>query len=106
METFDIVFEAGGAKGVGFIGALEVLLRSGHSLRRLLGCSAGAITATCVAAGYTPKEMLETAQEKQGDKPTFTTFLDPPAVEDFPAELRDKSDLGKIIKSAIDSSIK
>src|SRR5262249_61677485 len=68
METFDVVFEAGGAKGIAFVGALEVLMRSGHTIRRLIGCSAGAITATFVAAGYTPNEMLETTQEKRNGK--------------------------------------
>lgn len=106
METFDVVFEAGGAKGIAFIGALEVLLRSGHSLGRLLGCSAGAITATCVAAGYTPKEMLETAREKHSGQSGLASFLDPPALADFPAEMRERSDFSRLTKSAVDNAIK
>jgi predicted acylesterase/phospholipase RssA len=106
METFDVVFEAGGAKGIAFVGALEVLLRSGHTVRRLIGTSAGAITATCVAAGYTPKEMLETTQEKRNGKSALASFLDPPALADFPAEARDQSDFSKITKNSIDAAIK
>lgn len=106
METFDVVFEAGGAKGVAFIGALEVLLRSGHTTRRLLGTSAGAITATCLAAGYSHQEMLAVAREKHDDKPTFTTFLTPPALDDFPAEMRANSDFNKILQAAVDRALK
>jgi len=46
MATFDIVFEGGGAKGTAFVGALDVLFAAGHKHRRLIGTSAGAITAT------------------------------------------------------------
>jgi NTE family protein len=106
MEIFDIVFEAGGAKGIAFIGALEVLLRSGHVPRRLIGASAGAVTATCLAAGYTPGEMLEAASERREDRPTFLSFLHSPSIEDFPAELRAESDLGKAIKTGLESAVK
>ena len=57
-ETFDVAFEGGGIKGGAFLGALEVLFRK-HRTRRLIGTSAGALTATCLAAGYTPQELLE-----------------------------------------------
>jgi NTE family protein len=50
MAQFDIVFEGGGAKGSVFAGALEVLNQQGHTYRRLIGTSAGAISATLVAA--------------------------------------------------------
>src|SRR5262249_16562000 len=103
METFDLVFEAGGAKGVAFIGALEVLFRSGHKARRLIGTSAGAITATCVAAGFSPQELLEAAREKHDGKPTFSSFLDPPTPEDFSREMRENSELKKLLKSAMKS---
>ena len=44
MAEFDLVFEGGGAKGIVFVGALNALLAGGHSYRRLIGTSAGAIT--------------------------------------------------------------
>ena len=53
MASFDLVFEGGGAKGIAFVGALEILQQNNHSWRRLVGTSAGAITATLCAAGYT-----------------------------------------------------
>jgi predicted acylesterase/phospholipase RssA len=105
MEMFDVVFEAGGAKGLAFIGALEVLFRARHTIRRLIGCSAGAITATCLAAGYTTQELLEAAREKRGGKPTFTGFLDPPALADFPEEVREKSELNQLLKKTLDRAI-
>jgi predicted acylesterase/phospholipase RssA len=63
---YDLVFEGGGAKGMVFVGACEELFRRGHSFDRLLGASAGVITATLLATGYTPQEMLEALTEKEG----------------------------------------
>ena len=48
---YDLVFEGGGAKGMVFVGALHVFEAQGHTYGRLLGTSAGAITATLLAAG-------------------------------------------------------
>jgi NTE family protein len=55
---YDLVFEGGGAKGMVFVGALEEYFSRGHSAGRLLGTSAGAITAVLLAAGYTPAKLL------------------------------------------------
>jgi predicted acylesterase/phospholipase RssA len=79
---FDLVFEGGGAKGMSFVGALQAFAAGGHSPGRLLGTSAGAITATALAAGYTPDEiataLLETVDGKPDGKSVFTTFLGDP----------------------------
>ena len=92
MAKFDIVFEGGGAKGIAFAGALDVLFdRAGHEPRRLIGTSAGAITATLVAAGFTPTEVLGFVTEKKGGKPVFKTFMDVPKQSDFTPEEREKS---------------
>jgi len=78
--NYDLVFEGGGAKGMVFVGACEEFFGRGHSFGRLLGTSAGAITATLLAAGYTPKEMLEALVEKGPDgKSVFAGFMGPPA---------------------------
>ncbi|NOQ15090.1 MAG: patatin, partial [Methyloprofundus sp.] len=46
MQEYDLVFEGGGAKGSVFVGALEVFFKNERrKSRRLLGTSAGAITA-------------------------------------------------------------
>ena len=77
---YDIVFEGGGAKGMVFVGACEEFFKREHTFDRLLGTSAGAITATLLAAGYTPKEMLAALAEKGSDgKSVFTSFMGPPA---------------------------
>lgn len=77
---YDLVFEGGGAKGMVFVGACEEFFRRGHAFNRLLGTSAGAITATLLAAGYTPEEMLAALVEKDSDgKSVFTSFMGPPA---------------------------
>jgi NTE family protein len=75
---YDLVFEGGGAKGMVFVGACEEFFGRGHSFDRLLGTSAGAITATLLAAGYTPTEMLAALVEKEGDRSVFAGFMGPP----------------------------
>jgi NTE family protein len=91
MAEFDMVFEGGGAKGSAFAGALQVFLERGHKPRRLIGTSAGAITATMLAAGFTPKMMLEATNERLDGKPRFASFMDPPKDDDFSTEEKEKS---------------
>jgi len=87
MAVYDLVFEGGGAKGSGFAGALEALQHAGHTHRRLVGTSAGAITATFLAAHYTPQEMLAAVNERLPDhRPRFASFMDPPTASDFTDE--------------------
>lgn len=77
---YDLVFEGGGAKGMVFAGACEEFFARGHTFNRLLGTSAGAITAALLAAGYTTKEMLAALVEKDSDgKSVFSSFMGPPA---------------------------
>lgn len=73
-----------------FAGALEELFKGGqHTHGRLLGTSAGAITAVALAAGYTPNEMLLAMAEKDAeDKPVFESFLGKPAPFDEDAVRR------------------
>jgi predicted acylesterase/phospholipase RssA len=80
MSVIDMVFEGGGAKGMVFVGALEVLLRGGeHVTGRLLGTSAGAITAALLAARYTVNEMKAALVEQDANgRPVFESFLGAP----------------------------
>lgn len=55
----DLVFEGGGVKGIGLVGAVSVLLEHGYLPQNLAGSSAGAVTAALLAAGYTPSELKE-----------------------------------------------
>ena len=76
---FNLVFEGGGAKGLVFVGAIAEFEAQGYSYGRLLGTSAGAITATLLAAGFTAAELLEAVDEKlPNGKARFSTFMDIP----------------------------
>ena len=75
---YDLVFEGGGAKGMVFVGAYDELVKRGHTAGRLLGTSAGAITTVLLAAGYTPKEMLDALNERENGKPVFAGFMGEP----------------------------
>src|SRR5947199_3216887 len=56
-KKLDLVLEGGGMKGIGLVGALEVLEEHGYQLENVAGTSAGAIAATLLAAGYTADEL-------------------------------------------------
>ncbi|MCB9136057.1 MAG: patatin-like phospholipase family protein [Anaerolineales bacterium] len=78
---YDLVFEGGGAKGIVFVGAMQEFEARGHTVGRIMGTSAGAITATLLAAGYSAKQMLEVINERlpgPEKKPRFSTFMDVP----------------------------
>ena len=53
------VFKGGGAKGIAYVGALEALEMWDVKCVEVAGSSAGAITATLVACGYTAAEVIE-----------------------------------------------
>lgn len=79
---YDLVFEGGGAKGMVFVGAMQEFEARGHSYKRLLGTSAGAITAATLAAGYDSEEMQAALVEKDTNgKSVFVQFMGiPPTV--------------------------
>ncbi len=55
----DLVFEGGGVKGIGLVGAISVLEERGYLAQNVAGTSAGAIVATLLAAGYTASELKQ-----------------------------------------------
>jgi NTE family protein len=55
----DLVFEGGGVKGIGLVGALAVLEERGYEPQNLAGTSAGAIVAALSAAGYSAAELRD-----------------------------------------------
>lgn len=78
---YDLVFEGGGAKGMAFVGAMQEFEAAGHTYKRLLGTSAGAITAALLAAGYSSAEMLDTLIEKDDTGHSlFSKFMAIPPV--------------------------
>lgn len=96
--NYDLVFEGGGAKGMVFVGAMQEFEGRGHKYGRLLGTSAGAITATLLAAAYSSFEMLAALNEKLPDgKSVFTGFMALPAPFDQ-AAVR-KSDIFTLLQA-------
>lgn len=55
----DAVFEGGGVKGIGLVGAVCRLEEEGYTWRKLAGTSAGAMIAALLAAGYKGSELKE-----------------------------------------------
>ena len=60
----NLVLEGGGIRGFAYAGAFEILdsLQLLDDIERVGGTSAGAIQATLLAVGYTPREIMEIAQ--------------------------------------------
>lgn len=77
---YDLVFEGGGAKGMVFAGVMAELEAEGHQFGRLLGTSAGAITATLLAAGYDGQGLLDAVTEKVNGRSVFSTFMGSPSI--------------------------
>ena len=88
---YDLVFEGGGAKGFVLVGAYDEFVKRGHTHGRLLGTSAGAISAAFLAAGYTTQEMLDALNERdaQGHS-VLASFLGEPAPF-TPEQIRDSA---------------
>ena len=63
LEPVGGVFEGGGAKGVAYAGALSALCRRGYWFEAVAGASAGALTATLVAAGMRPEKLQAVSLE-------------------------------------------
>lgn len=100
MAVFDLVFEGGGAKGIAFSGAMDAFAKAGHTHRRVIGTSAGAITATLIGAGYTADELLQACTETLPgtNTPVFTTFMDTPTASDFSPDMREHSQTMELMR--------
>jgi NTE family protein len=59
----DLVFQGGGVKGIGLVGAYSVLEERGYQPVNMAGASAGAIVAALVAAGYSAEELYKVMKE-------------------------------------------
>lgn len=67
----DLVFEGGGVKGIGLVGAYSILEKRGYRPVNMAGASAGAIVAALVAVGYSAKDLRSILMTKP-----FSDFLD------------------------------
>lgn len=75
----DAVFEGGGVKGVGLVGAVAVAEEKGYRWSNVAGTSAGAIVATLIAAGYSATEMKEILSELD-----YSRFKDASVIDRVP----------------------
>ncbi len=71
----DAVFEGGGVKGIGLVGALKTFENNGFRWKNLVGTSAGSIVAALVSVGYSAAEiehlMYQLEYNKIADKNTY-----------------------------------
>jgi NTE family protein len=72
MTKLNAVFQGGGVKGIGLVGALARVEQENVEFTGLAGTSAGAIVAALFAAGYTTKELKTILLETR-----FQDLLDP-----------------------------
>ena len=79
QKRVDGVFEGGGVKGIGLIGAFSEIEAAGYEFVNLAGTSAGAIVATLIAAGYSGAELKQTINGID-----FSTFEDPNLIGRIP----------------------
>lgn len=75
----DAVFEGGGIKGIGLVGALSLAEERGYEWVNVAGTSAGAIVAALVAAGYSVSEMKDIL-----DGLDYTRFKDTSLLDRIP----------------------
>ena len=59
QKKTDAVFEGGGVKGIGLVGAVSEIEKAGYEFENLAGTSAGAIVASLLAVGYSAAELKQ-----------------------------------------------
>ncbi|MCX7620074.1 MAG: patatin-like phospholipase family protein [Acidimicrobiales bacterium] len=76
-HAIGLVFSGGGARGLAHIGVIERLQDAGIEIDRAGGCSAGAMAAAMVAAGWSADEILEICRRELVDHKPFSDFTVP-----------------------------
>jgi len=75
----DLVFQGGGIKGIGLVGAYSVLEERGYQPVNMAGASAGAILAALIAVGHSVNKLHSVMKELD-----FTRFKDKSWEDHFP----------------------
>jgi len=75
-QTVNAVFEGGGVKGVGLVGAVAVTEEQGYQFANVAGTSAGSIVSSLIAAGYSGVELKEILDALDYEKFKDKDFLD------------------------------
>lgn len=97
QKRVDAVFEGGGVKGIGLVGAAAVVEENGYTWDNLAGTSTGAIVASLLAAGYTAAELKDIIGSVSMSIPFFfrpfkidkACFVDGGILSNFPVWLFD-----------------
>lgn len=76
MKRCSGVFEGGGVRGIGHVGAAWEFERQGFTFVKLAGSSAGAIVAALLAAGYSGKELKQEMESLDYSRLKGRDFLD------------------------------
>ena len=93
MPCCDAVFEGGGVKGIGLVGAVAATEALGYEFINVAGTSAGAIVAALVAAGYRASELREIMQDLD-----YSRFKDPGLLDRVPI-------FGKVLSLGLEKGI-
>lgn len=89
----DAVFEGGGVKGIGLVGAVAATEAQGCRFENVAGTSAGAIVAALVAAGYNAAQLKEILDDLD-----YMKFKDPGLTDKIPI-------LGPMLSVALEKGI-
>ncbi|WP_027624241.1 patatin-like phospholipase family protein [Clostridium lundense] len=73
------IFEGGGMRGIGIIGALSYFEQKGYTWNKVAGTSAGALIASLISAGYSSKNLKDMIINLN-----FLKFLDANKLQRFP----------------------
>lgn len=73
------VFEGGGMRGIGIVGAINCIENEGFEFDKIAGCSAGAVIAAFISAGYSSKEIRKMLTEIN-----FLKFMDKDNLQRLP----------------------
>jgi NTE family protein len=80
MQKADAVFEGGGVKGIGLVGALKAFEEVGFEWQNVAGTSIGSIIATLLAVGYDATELREIMTTQVN----FRDFMDTAGIGKLP----------------------
>jgi NTE family protein len=76
MLHADLVLEGGGVKGIGLVGALNVLEEHGYGFKRIAGTSAGALVGSLVASGISAERLHQLMRDAPYSKFADGGFLE------------------------------
>jgi NTE family protein len=93
MPRCDAVFEGGGVKGIGLVGAIAATEEMGYEFCNVAGTSAGAIVAALVAAGYRAAELRDIMQSLD-----YSNFKDEGLLDQIPL-------FGKVLSLGLEKGI-